>query len=358
AHRARAGAAAGRCAAHRAAPEPGPAAVERIAGRAAGSRGARRRPGARAAVGRDHVRLRRRDPRQRCAGPGAARGRCAGPAVRPEPGGRAYRRPAAALAPLQGQLRAVARARARRGRPAGRGARRRRPHRRGRCGRLAAAGHAGVAAAEPGAQPARRDPVPAGGLKAMRKAGEIMKSGWFLSLLAVLVLCALVWVAGPWIAIAGREPLAPASVRLATMLGLLLVWAVVLLVLALRRRASARRMDQALEATAATRVGDERDAAAAAERSQLESRFREAVKLLRKRGGRRSLYALPWYVVIGPPGSGKSTLIRNSGLEFPLAGQFGKEALRGVGGTRNCDWWFTGEAVFLDTAGRYTTQDS
>ena len=192
----------------------------------------------------------------------------------------------------------------------------------------------------------------------MRKAVEIMKSGWFLSLLAVLVLCALVWVAGPWIAIAGREPLAPASVRLATMLGLLLVWAVVLLVLALRRRASARRMDQALEATAATRVGDERDAAAAAERSQLESRFREAVKLLRKRGGRRSLYALPWYVVIGPPGSGKSTLIRNSGLEFPLAGQFGKEALRGVGGTRNCDWWFTGEAVFLDTAGRYTTQDS
>ena len=192
----------------------------------------------------------------------------------------------------------------------------------------------------------------------MRKAVEIMKSGWFLSLLAVLVLCALVWVAGPWIAIAGREPLAPVSVRLATMLGLLLVWAVVLLVLALRRRASARRMDQALEATAATRVGDERDAAAAAERAQLESRFRDAVKLLRKRGGRRSLYALPWYVVIGPPGSGKSTLIRNSGLEFPLAGQFGKEALRGVGGTRNCDWWFTGEAVFLDTAGRYTTQDS
>ena len=36
----------------------------------------------------------------------------------------------------------------------------------------------------------------------------------------------------------------------------------------------------------------------------------------------------------------------------------GKAAVRGVGGTRNCDWWFTDEAVFLDTAGRYTTQDS
>jgi len=32
--------------------------------------------------------------------------------------------------------------------------------------------------------------------------------------------------------------------------------------------------------------------------------------------------------------------------------------VRGVGGTRNCDWWFTDEAVLIDTAGRYTTQDS
>ena len=30
--------------------------------------------------------------------------------------------------------------------------------------------------------------------------------------------------------------------------------------------------------------------------------------------------------------------------------------MRGVGGTRNCDWWFTNEAILLDTAGRYTTE--
>ena len=76
-----------------------------------------------------------------------------------------------------------------------------------------------------------------------------------------------------------------------------------------------------------------------------------------ERGG-RSLYELPWYVIIGPPGSGKTTALINSGLKFPLEQRFGKEALRGVGGTRNCDWWFTDEAVLLDTAGRYTTQDS
>jgi type VI secretion system protein ImpL len=32
--------------------------------------------------------------------------------------------------------------------------------------------------------------------------------------------------------------------------------------------------------------------------------------------------------------------------------------VRGIAGTRNCDWWFTDEAVMIDTAGRYVTQDS
>ena len=30
--------------------------------------------------------------------------------------------------------------------------------------------------------------------------------------------------------------------------------------------------------------------------------------------------------------------------------------MRGIGGTRNCDWWFTNEAILLDTAGRYATE--
>ncbi len=67
---------------------------------------------------------------------------------------------------------------------------------------------------------------------------------------------------------------------------------------------------------------------------------------------------MPWYMIIGAPGSGKTTALVNSGIEFPLAKEFGKAAIRGVGGTRNCDWWFTNDAVLLDTAGRYTTQES
>ncbi|MGB2971528.1 MAG: type VI secretion system membrane subunit TssM, partial [Candidatus Competibacter sp.] len=77
-------------------------------------------------------------------------------------------------------------------------------------------------------------------------------------------------------------------------------------------------------------------------------------KLGGKTGRGQYLYHLPWYIIIGPPGSGKTTALINSGLRFPL----GAGKVRGVGGTRNCDWWFTDEAVLLDTAGRYTTQDS
>ena len=75
-------------------------------------------------------------------------------------------------------------------------------------------------------------------------------------------------------------------------------------------------------------------------------------KLGQGRRGRAALYALPWYVFIGPPTSGKTTAIMNSGLNFPI----GMDRIRGVGGTRNCDWFFSDNAIFLDTAGRYITE--
>ncbi|MBL9024564.1 MAG: type VI secretion system membrane subunit TssM [Myxococcales bacterium] len=71
--------------------------------------------------------------------------------------------------------------------------------------------------------------------------------------------------------------------------------------------------------------------------------------------GTAALYSMPWYMIIGPPGAGKTTALKHSGLVFPFQGGTGG-GVRGVGGTRNCDWWFTNEAILLDTAGRYTTE--
>ncbi|MEM6789796.1 MAG: type VI secretion system membrane subunit TssM [Myxococcota bacterium] len=77
-------------------------------------------------------------------------------------------------------------------------------------------------------------------------------------------------------------------------------------------------------------------------------------KLGGKKRGSAALYSLPWYAIIGPPGAGKTTALRHSGLVFPYA----DSSVRGVGGTRNCDWWFTNDAILLDTAGRYATEGS
>lgn len=96
-----------------------------------------------------------------------------------------------------------------------------------------------------------------------------------------------------------------------------------------------------------------------AEIEELQQQFLAAVDSLKKtklgkgRSGKAALYALPWYMFIGPPAAGKTTAIANSGLEFP----FGADSIKGVGGTRNCDWFFSNSAIILDTAGRYVTED-
>ncbi len=114
----------------------------------------------------------------------------------------------------------------------------------------------------------------------------------------------------------------------------------------------ARNAQRALEASVAYTEDKDSDA------QLLEARMREAVARLKRSTGKRNfLYQVPWYIVIGPPGAGKTTALVNSGLKFPLAGSGEALPVAGVGGTRYCDWWFTDDAVLIDTAGRYTTQD-
>ena len=193
----------------------------------------------------------------------------------------------------------------------------------------------------------------------MGKLLGMLRSGWVVTMVGLLLAALLIWLIGPYIGIAGHQPLAGAVPRLLLILLLVGAWAGWLQWQQLRARRHSRQLATEMATPSALdALGDDRQARGADEREQLQARFHEAVQVLRKRRGGGDLYTLPWYVVIGPPGSGKSTLLQHSGLHFPLAARFGQQALRGIGGTRNCDWWFTDEAVFLDTAGRYTTQDS
>ncbi len=84
-----------------------------------------------------------------------------------------------------------------------------------------------------------------------------------------------------------------------------------------------------------------------AEQEQIyREKFRQ--KLADLRGASLHVYQLPWFVLMGEPGSGKTATLIHSGLDFPL----GKDEVAGFGGTRNYNWWFTNQAVILDTAGR------
>ncbi len=191
----------------------------------------------------------------------------------------------------------------------------------------------------------------------MKSVLKFFTNRWFISILGLLALSGLIYFAGPLIGIGNSRPLESVNARLITILVVVIVWMLNHLRKALRANRANKQMVESL-------VEDDGEAEpdrSAEEVAALGKRFEEAVDVLKKSKGKKgslNLYELPWYIIIGPPGSGKTTALVNSGLNFPLADRFGKEALRGVGGTRNCDWWFTEDAILLDTAGRYTTQDS
>lgn len=92
----------------------------------------------------------------------------------------------------------------------------------------------------------------------------------------------------------------------------------------------------------------------------LSQRFADALNSQRasRTGFTRSLLKKPWYLMIGPPGSGKTTALMNAGLRFTHGDSLTSAAIEGVSGTRHCNWFFPEDAVLIDTAGRYTTQNS
>ena len=79
----------------------------------------------------------------------------------------------------------------------------------------------------------------------------------------------------------------------------------------------------------------------------LRKKFETGVREYKSRG--KDLYKLPWYAIVGEPGSGKTEAVRHSNVGFPPGMQ---DEFQGVGGTINMNWWFTNNAVLLDTAGR------
>jgi type VI secretion system protein ImpL len=190
---------------------------------------------------------------------------------------------------------------------------------------------------------------------------KLLLNRWTAAIVGVLLLALVIWFLGPYFAFGELRPLFSPFARVVALLLLLLAWLALMLWRSWREVQGSRKLarEMASQAEAPAVAVSAAAPTSPADAAQLQEGFTEAIARLRKdRKGGGNLYRVPWYVIIGPPGSGKTTALANSGLRFPMEQSIGRRSVRGVGGTRNCDWWFTEEAVLLDTAGRYTTQDS
>lgn len=176
-----------------------------------------------------------------------------------------------------------------------------------------------------------------------------------LALLAVLLMAWIIWFQAPLLSFDGAVPFASELVRWILIGILCALWAgyfglrTVLAWLERRREAKRLAAADAAEPVIPAKADE-------AELDELHLRMRHALSFLRKSrsDGKRGLYQLPWYLLIGAPGSGKTCALARSGLKFPLAER--KETAGGA--TRHCDWWFADQAVLLDTPGRYTSEDA
>ncbi|QFS60184.1 type VI secretion system membrane subunit TssM [Pantoea dispersa] len=185
-------------------------------------------------------------------------------------------------------------------------------------------------------------------------------------LIGVTALSCVLWMLGPLWSWGDTRPLEPVFPRQLAVGLLYFCWVLFQFIPAIWRGWFNSKLLNRLQEMSHEEASDRQ-----ATETLLTQRFSEAaLRLKRTQFGRRHqkswlarfqshyLYQLPWYVMIGAPGAGKTTALLNAGLEFPLTDSLGKEAVRGVGGTRHCDWWFTDSAVLIDTAGRYALQES
>ena len=184
----------------------------------------------------------------------------------------------------------------------------------------------------------------------------LFRSAYGILFVVAVLLSICIWFLGPSLYTENWDPFGTIIQRIVWIASIFGVSLLLMLLIWVLRRRRDRKMNE--DIVSSTEDPDEDDAVKS-EMDEMRKKLRTALVQLRKsKMGSRSLYELPWYVMIGPPGAGKTTAIVNSGLKFPLVEEFGSASIGGVGGTRNCDWWFTDNAVMIDTAGRYTTQES
>ncbi|HEY7774765.1 MAG TPA: type VI secretion system membrane subunit TssM [Marinagarivorans sp.] len=197
----------------------------------------------------------------------------------------------------------------------------------------------------------------------MKSFFKFITNKWVIGIIGLIAFSLFIWLVGNYVKFGEDNASLSSTHRIIIIVVAWIIWLTWMISRALFERSQNKKLFNSIEEQADEDGPSATDEKSIMEAEELSGRFQDALQKLQVSrssifGNSRSLYQLPWYIIIGPPGSGKTTALINSGLEFPLAEATGEHKLRGVGGTRNCDWWFTNDAILIDTAGRYTTQDS
>ena len=171
--------------------------------------------------------------------------------------------------------------------------------------------------------------------------------------LIMLIAAVLIWVWGQRLSFRGISPFGNEDVRVLVALALLIIGSILLLIAIIRAIfawVAARRAER--EKPVREPTEEELEIAA------LDRAFDKATDVISRRwtGAGRGIYGLPWYLVIGPSQSGKSSLIEHSDLRFPIDHEITAQ-LQTLGPSKAVDmldWRVAGnEAVMLDTRGIY-----
>ncbi|KFE48769.1 type VI secretion system membrane subunit TssM [Pseudomonas syringae] len=188
----------------------------------------------------------------------------------------------------------------------------------------------------------------------LSKTRAVLSRAWVWSLLLLLAAGLLLWFIGPHLAFDDYHPWAGLPARLLTLCALTATWALFIVFSgwSQARRANASRAgDETVETAVQTPEPDHQALRAGFKRAQ---KTLSRTRLYRGRS-ERWRKALPWYLLLGPQGSGKTSLLDYSGLNLPLNPRENKASLPPAP-TADCDWYFAEQGVLLDTSGRYLTQ--
>ncbi len=183
-----------------------------------------------------------------------------------------------------------------------------------------------------------------------RLIARVVRSGIFVSTILLVIISCLVWFYGPQFQYLEYAPLRPISNRVITIGVLFILWGInnYFLARTTSRKKTKRQFDDEIKPRAPV------EELIAILRKSFHSTMRVIKdKWTGKDSGGRTLYAMPWYLVIGPSESGKTSLILDSDLNFPLAHELKDDLLSESINRELPQYWVTRESVLFDIPGSW-----